>query len=110
MDRDQAKEILLGYQRGRDDAIDARLREALALVDRDPELASWFELQQRADDAIRAGLRETPVPAGLKQKIVGEQKIVRVVFAWRRSVWLAAAAAVVVLGLVSALFYRDRVR
>ena len=65
MDREQAKEILLRYQPGRDDTVDPEIVEALRLLDRDPELASWFEQQQRADDAIRAGFRNTPVPADL---------------------------------------------
>jgi hypothetical protein len=56
MNRDQAKEILLRYRPGRDDATDPQVAEALMLVDWDPELARWFEQQQRADAAIRAGL------------------------------------------------------
>jgi len=108
MDRDQAKEILLRYRPGRDDMIDAEMRQALALVDRDTELARWFEQQQRADETIRARLRETPVPADLKQRILAEQKIVRVDFGWPKPVLFAAAAAVVVLSVIGLWVYRDR--
>jgi hypothetical protein len=108
MDRDQAKEILLRYRPGRDDMIDAEMRQALALVDRDAELARWFEQQQKADEAIRARLRETPVPADLKQRILAEQKIVRVDFGLPNPMLIAAAAAVVVLGVISLWVYRDR--
>jgi hypothetical protein len=104
MNRDEAKEILLGYaprsdrgQPGPDDTTDVRMREALALVQTDPELAVWFEQQQHADAMIRRALRETPEPLDLKQRILGERKIVRVDFGWRRPVLIAAAAAVVVL-------------
>ncbi len=102
MDRGQAREVLLRYRPGRDDTIDPQIVEALALLERDPELALWFEQQQRVDDVIRARFRETPVPADLKQRILAEQKIVRPDFAWRRPVLIAAAAAVVVLGALAA--------
>jgi len=108
MDRDQAKEILLRYRPGRDDMIDAETREALALVDRDAELARWFEQQQKADGAIRARLRETPVPADLKERILAERKVVRVDFGWPKPVLIAAAAAVVVLSMVGLWVYQNR--
>ena len=97
MDRGQAKDVLLRYRPGRDDTVDPQVVEALALLERDPELALWFEQQQRVDDVIRARFRETPVPPDLKQRILAEQKIVRPEFGWRRSL-LAAAAGVVLLG------------
>jgi hypothetical protein len=105
MDRDQAKEILLRYRPGRDDGTDSQVAEALILVGRDPELARWFERQQRADAAIRARLRETRVPDDLKQRILAEQKIVRVDFGWRKRMVLAAAAAVLLTGLISGWIY-----
>jgi hypothetical protein len=100
MDREQAKEILLGYQPGSDDAVDPRITEALLMAANDPELGLWFEQQQNADAMIRRGLRETPVPADLKQRILGERNVVRVDFRWRKPVLAAAAAAVIVLGVV----------
>ena len=62
MDREQAKEILLRYRPGCDDTADPQIVEALRLLDRDPELAGWFKEQQRADEAVRAALRQMPVP------------------------------------------------
>ncbi len=99
MNREQAKEILLGYEPGRDDAADPRIAEALALLETDPELAVWFERQQHADTMIRRALRETPVPADLKRSILGEPKVVRVDFGWRTPLLVAAAAAIVVLAI-----------
>jgi hypothetical protein len=105
MDRDQAKEILLGYQPGSDDGVDARVAEALRLVESDPELALWFEQQQQADAMIRKGLREMPVPSDLKDRILGERNVVRVDFGWRKPLLVAAAAAVIVLGVAGYLTY-----
>jgi hypothetical protein len=99
MDREQAKEILLGYRPRIDDVVDPRITEALCLVENDPELALWFEHQQHADAMIRAGLRETPVPSDLKKRILVQRKVVRVDFGWRRPVLVAAAAAIIVLGI-----------
>jgi hypothetical protein len=101
MNREQAKEILLSYRPGCDDAVDPQIVEALQLLDQDPELAGWFAEHQRADEVIRARLRETPVPADLKERILAEQKIVRPEFAWRKPVLIAAAAAIIVLGVIS---------
>jgi hypothetical protein len=105
MDRDQAKEILLHYRPGREDATDPQVVEAMALVGHDPELARWFEQQQRADEAIRARLRETRVPDDLKRRILAEQKVVRVDFGWRKPMVLAAAAAILLLGAISGWIY-----
>jgi hypothetical protein len=105
MDREQAKEILLRYRPGCDDTVDPQVVEALALLEQDPELAAWFEEQQRADDAIRAAMSQMPVPADLKQRILAEQKIVRPEFAWRRPVLIAAAAGIM-LGAISLWAFR----
>ncbi|MGD1018531.1 MAG: hypothetical protein ABSA12_04350 [Verrucomicrobiia bacterium] len=110
MDREQAKEILLGYQPGSDDAVDPQIAEALRLAESDPELAVWFEQQQRADAMIRTGLRDMPVPSDLKERILGERQIVRVDFGWRRLVLAAAAVVIVVLGLARYRTFRQTSR
>src|ERR1041385_6454511 len=99
MDRGQAKEILLGYRPGRDNAADPPTAEALALLEQDPELRLWFEQQQRVDDAIRIQLREMPVPTGLRERILAEQEVVRPEFSWRRTVLAAAAGVALLAGL-----------
>src|SRR5882724_4265510 len=106
MDKEQAKEILLRYRPGRDDTVDPQVAEALALLDQDPELAVWFERQHRVDDAIRARLREMPVPAGLKERILAEQKIVRPEFGWRRTLLAAAAGVALLTALVEWIMLR----
>ena len=106
MNSEQAKEILLGYRPGLDDAHDPRVAEALRQLDQDPDLARWFEQLQRADDAIRRRLRDMPVPADLQQRILAERKITRVDFGWRKPVLIAAAAAMILLGVVSVWVYQ----
>jgi hypothetical protein len=102
MDSQQAKQILLGYHPGSADASDPQIAEALRQLEHDPQLALWFEQLQRADDAIRRQLRETPVPHDLKQRILAEQKIVRPDFGWRKPVLMAAAAATIIaLGVLT---------
>src|ERR1017187_736757 len=102
MDSQQAKQILLGYHPGSSDASDPQIAEALRQLEHDPQLALWFEQLQRADDAIRRQLRETPVPHDLKQRILAEQKIVRPDFGWRKPVLMAAAAATIIaLGVLT---------
>src|SRR5579862_4913382 len=109
MDREQAREILLRYRPGTDATIDPQVVEALRLLDQDAELARWFAQQQQADKAIRARLRETPVPADLKQRILAEQKIVRVDFGWRRRMLTAAAAIVVLAAIAEWAILRPRI-
>jgi len=98
----EAREILLGYRPGVDDANDPAIAAALRQMEQDPELAAWFEQLQQADNAIRRRLRETPIPLGLKQRILAEQKIARPDFGWRKPMLVVAAAAVVVLTVLSA--------
>jgi hypothetical protein len=110
MDSQRAKQVLLGYRPGTEDANDPQVAEALRQLEHDPELALWFEQLQRADDAVRHQLRQTPVPVDLKQRILAEQKIVRPDFGWRKPVLMAAAAAIIVLGVVSVWVSRQTAR
>lgn len=101
----EAREILLLYRPGTADAVDPRMAEALALARQDPELGRWFEQHRAFQKAMRAGFRRIEVPAHLKtslliQKPAQRRVIVRQAW-WRRPVWLAAAAMVLlVFGLV----------
>ena len=56
---------------------------------------------------IRQGLRDMPVPADLKRRILAERKVVRVDFGWRKPVMVAAAAAIVVSVAVGAWMFRQ---
>jgi hypothetical protein len=107
MNSQQARQILVGYRPGIDDASDPQIAEALRQLDHDPELALWFEQLRHADDVIRQRLREMSVPANLKHRILAEQKIARPDFGWRKPVLMAAAAAaILVLSLLSVWMVR----
>lgn len=109
MDREQAREILFRYRPGTDDTVDPQVVEAVRLLDQDPELARWFAQQQQAHQAIQTRLREMPVPADLKQRILAEQKVVRVDFGWRTRILTAAAAAIVVAAIAEWVILRPKI-
>jgi hypothetical protein len=106
MNSQQAKQVLVGYRPGIDDTSDPQIAEALRQLEQDPELALWFEQLQRADEIIRSRLREMSAPTDLKQRILAEQKIARPNFAWRKPLLIAAAAAVIVMSVVSLWFFQ----
>jgi anti-sigma factor RsiW len=105
MDSQQAREILLCHRPGIDDASDLDLAEALGQAKRDPELAHWLEQQGALQKAIRSRFREIPLPAGLKERIMAERRIVRLPVWWKSPAFLAAAAGIVlIIGLASLWF------
>ncbi len=73
MNVNEARIILLTYRPGTADAADAQVAEALALAQRDPGLGSWLTNHCAYQEALRAKLRDIPVPAGLKEQIISEQ-------------------------------------
>jgi hypothetical protein len=101
MDNRQAKEILQLFRPGTTDALDPQMAEALQAVQRDPELAKWFEEQCAVYLAVRGKLKQIEVPPDLKRKIllgnIGLQSMAPLLY--NPMVWLAAAAAIVVLGI-----------
>ena len=100
MNRDEAKNILLLYRPGTADVADPQIAGALALVQRDAELARWFGEHCARQEVLRAKLRQIPVPAGLKEQIISEQAARRKDFDWRRLPALAAVAAAVVVSFI----------
>ena len=114
MDNQKAKFVLQSYRRGTD-ADDPQFAEALRCVERDAELAGWFVEEQGWDDAIRRKLKEVPAPENLLDRILAEKSglsiraenpspkrglITRASF--------ALAAALVILSVVTALFFYRR--
>jgi hypothetical protein len=102
----QAREILRAYRPGTSDANDPHFTEALELAQRDPALGRWLEEQHELDAAIRSKFREVPVPAGLAEQIMASRKIVKPVAWWQNRSLLAAAAVLVLFGMVFGLFFR----
>jgi hypothetical protein len=105
MNSSQAKEVLLLYRPGTADAADPQIAEALELAQSDPELGSWLEQHRAFQKAMRAKFQQIEVPAHLKASLLirgtAQPKTMPQPAWWRRSVWLTATAAVLVLlGLV----------
>ncbi len=102
MTTDQAKAILAIYREDLPvDEIEGG-REALALLERDPELQQWFAQEQQFDHDFGAALQEIPIPENLHDTILqsalsaeataSEDNVVA--FPRRRFYWAAAAAVV----------------
>jgi hypothetical protein len=98
MTRDEMKAVLSSIRPGPISEEDPRVREALRAMEKDPDLAAWFEQEQKTELAITAKLRSVPVPADLKARILSHSaKIVRGPSWWeRRETWVLAAAAAVI--------------
>jgi len=108
---EDAKKTLSFYRPGSSDMRDPEFAEALELVRRsadqsrrpgehNPELVKWFEDHCASYAAGRAKLQEISVPAGLREQIIAERKIVPFPMAKKRislTVPLALAAAVAAL-------------
>lgn len=100
MDRHHAQQILLTYRLGEHAPPGSELAEALALAEKDPELAEWLEAQLRYDRRLRSALRSVTPPAGLQQAILRGRPPTPSL--WRRSaprLLAMAAAGAVLLGI-----------
>src|SRR5580704_16728924 len=120
MDKREARELFCAYRPGTSDDQDPRMAEALQMAQRDEELAKWFAGYRSFNAAMRSKLKEIPVPADLKQKILlaeaGRRGKIVPLKNWL--VPLAAAAAIVLLAFGTWYFlapvnkfadYRERV-
>lgn len=107
MTTEETKRILLLYRPQTSDAEDAEMNAALEQARREPTLQEWFERHCEGQAILRRKFAELPVPEGLKDAILAGRKIVTPAFGWRKSAWLAAAAALALLAAVSALWLRS---
>ncbi len=96
MDNDEAKVILAACRPHGQDAGEPALAEALAQVERDPELRKWFDAERSFDQAICACLDQVPTPLDLKRHILAGHRVGQKPGS-TRSVWapLAIAASLV---------------
>jgi len=105
VDRQEAKDILACYRPGRDDPADPQFAQALEQARCDPELARWLEQQTAFDAALRATLKQMPVPADLREKILAQLPARPVVVVWwRRPAFRRTAAALVVLATIASFW------
>jgi hypothetical protein len=104
MNIQEAKFILGVFRPDGRDAGDPKLAEALAMAGRDPELRVWLERQQAWDRAVAEKIQAIPPPPGLRDAIIAGARASRPRPRWwLRPFPLAAAAAIVVLGVWSSL-------
>jgi len=105
MNRDDIKTVLLLYRPGGPDVADPQITEALALAQRDVELARWFGEHCARQEVLRAKFRQIPVPAGLKEQIISEQAAQEKAILWQRKIMLTAVVATVMTLLVLATLW-----
>jgi len=104
MKNQEAKFILGAYRPDGRDAGDPAFAEALAQAEHDPELRTWFEKQRKFDAAFSAKLQAIAPPAGLREAILAGSRISAGQPKrrwWTNPVWLAAAAALVLVAALS---------
>ena len=105
MNRQEAMDLLSACRPDGSDAGNPRLAEAMALVERDPELREWFEAEQASDRITAAKLMAAPLPPDLLERIRAGTRV-RIAGKPRRpSFALAMAASLALLGLISALWF-----
>jgi hypothetical protein len=100
----QARQILLRFRPWVKNDHDAEVIEALALCQRDAELARWFENHCAVQNAIHEQFKRVPVPEGLKEQILSEYKSRVVVPRWRQPTVLAAALVLAILVALGSLW------
>jgi hypothetical protein len=104
MTSSEAQRILTLYRPGSADAQEPEIAAALAQARRDPELRQWFEQHCQFQEAMRRKFHEIPAPDRIRDRVLARRKIVRPRVWWQGPVWLSAAAAVVLLAGVAALW------
>jgi hypothetical protein len=105
----EARAFLELYRPGTADGQDPEMARALELARREPELQRWFERHCAFQAALRVKFRQIAAPERLREKLLAERKIVPLPWWHRRTAWLAAAAAVVLLASLAVLVLPDRV-
>ncbi|MDA1274557.1 MAG: hypothetical protein O2960_10980 [Verrucomicrobia bacterium] len=105
MNNEEAKFILQAYRPSGQDAQDPQFAEALAQVQKDPELAVWFAQELALDKAIGAKIKQIPIPSDLRASIVAGKKVVQLQSRWNRRRFLALAAAVTLILSLSAWWF-----
>ena len=98
-----AQEILIACRPGSADLHTVEAKAALEQVERDPALQEWWIRQKAFQQRTRESFRQLPIPAALREQILARAKIIEVPW-WRKTGFLSAAAAVVILAVAVAVF------
>jgi hypothetical protein len=108
MNSQQAKQVLLLYRPGSDDARDPEVAAALEQIQWDPELRNWFEEHCAFQVAMKRKFRQIPAPVRLRERLLAERRITRPAVWGRGPVWMAAAAVLVILAVLAVFWSRPR--
>jgi hypothetical protein len=111
MTNEEAKRILAIYRPGTDDERDPMFAEALELARSDRELKAWFDESLAFDQSMRAVFGRVTAPAGVREAILAEQKIIRPSPWWERRLSgreMAAAAVVFLAATLVGLWAAQR--
>ena len=106
MNSPQAKQVLLLYRPGSEDARDPEVAAALERAEHDPELKRWFQAHCAFQVAMRRKFRQVQAPEELRSRLLARSQVVRPRVWWRQPAWMAAAAALVLLAALAALWVR----
>ena len=107
MSREEAKDILLLYRHVADEA-DPQIVAALELAKGDAELAQWLEMHCARQFVLGEKFRQIPIPKGLKEQIISEQRAgLRRALPIRRLA-LAATVAFASVLLLGVVYFQNR--
>ena len=104
MNTEEAKRILLAYRPGTPDRDDPEVAEALQVAQHDSTLQRWLDQQTAFQETVRREVRRVAVPAGLREQILAQRKIVTPI--WRRPEVLLVAACLALAVILTALWAR----
>jgi len=108
MKNQEAKFILGAYRPDGQDAGDPMFAEALSQAERDPDLRIWFERGRKFDTTVSEKIRTLAPPPELRAAILagGRASQPRLRW-WTNPLWMAAAAAVVIIATLSVMVPRS---
>jgi len=114
MNSDEARHRLGAARPDGADNDDPGVREALAQLQRDPELARWHAEQRAFDVAVARSLQSVRVPGDLREALLAARpRVIRRPVTWWRPAWnrwqaraALAAAIVLIAGTVAGMFPR----
>ena len=108
MNVEEAKSLLGRCRLRQGDSQDPEVAEALVLAERTPELKKWFAEQQAFDAQMAEDVQSIAVPGDLRGKLLALDTVQpRSRFRSLRPA-LAMAAAVAVLGIIAAIWWRSK--
>ena len=106
MTHDEAKLPLGLFRPDQDDPADPLFSEALAQMESNQDLASWFAREKSLDQEMRSAVKEMMPPSSLRDSLLAKNKIIQPSI-FSQSRWmapaLAIAAALILLVVMSAL-------